>query len=561
MATLVHTPISAPSLRAARTTQLLGTLTVALFGLQATLAFLQPINWDEFRFLSDIHLLARGELEAAVLTFHAHFFRWLLWLPGNEVDQVIAGRVAMLALEAGTAAMIYRCARRFTSADAALLAVLCYLSTDYVIRHGASFRFDPPSIFLLMAALTLLSTARLRLAVTAAVGALVALAAMITIKAVFLLPTLAAVAWWRLTQAADRRSAMLSLVGGAAAGAAALLFLYAFHLAHIAPAALDSSQAFVSSSMSKTLGHARILPQGIWLLRSLLESPVNWLLILGGAGLAIRACFASASARTEVIAIAAFGLPLLTLLFYRNAFPYYYAFMLAPASLLAAIAAEQIRGRSRIVLIALALVVCGAVHGLRAVTPVLAAQRTTLDAVHAMFPEPVSYIDGYSMTGAHRKRGIFMSTWGTEVYREAGRPIMRDLLLGERPAFVLINSPILHTALTGQGADYRLLPNDARTLRASFIPHWGPVWVAGKQLIATANSGRFELLVAGRYTVEADAPVRLDGALRLPGSVVTLAVGWHRLSADGETPVTLRWGAGLARPATPPPNGALFSDF
>lgn len=546
-----------------RTRRLISALVIGCILFQAFLVFAQPINWDEFRFLSDVHLLARGELEAAVQTFHAHLFRWLLWLPGHETDQVIAARLVMLALECGTAALIYRCARRFASPVAALLAVLCYLSTNEVMRHGASFRFDPPSTFLLMAALTLLTTARLRIRVTAAVGVLVALAALITIKSVFFLPTLACVSWWRLGEAVDRRGTFLNLIAGACAGACALALFYAFHVAHIAPSALESSQGIVSHSVDKTLGHARILPQGVWWLRSLLESPINWLLFLGGCGVAVRAMIsARGNGRTRALALASFALPMLTLFFYRNAFPYYFAFILAPASVLAAKAAEQIGSNGRAAFIAVALFVCGAVHGVKAIVPeVSAQQRVTLDAIHLIFPEPVAYIDGYSMVGAFPKRGFFMSTWGTEVYRDADRPIMRDLLSRERPAFVLANNPMLDTALSGSGSDRRLLPEDAATLRANFVPHWGAIWVAGKRLVATEAGAQIELLVRGRYTLEAAVPVLLDGIRVAPGAVVELGGLHHVRSEAGAVTVTLRWGDRLERPREAPPQGPLFAPF
>ena len=46
-----------------------------------------------------------------------------------------------------------------------------------------------------------------------------------------------------------------------------------------------------------------------------------------------------------------------------------------------------------------------------------------------------------------------MSSWGTEVYQEAGKPIMRDILVTQRPAYVLVNSPILEAALPGTTVD------------------------------------------------------------------------------------------------------------
>lgn len=532
---------------------------IGCFALQAWLVFKLSINWDEYRFLADVHLLARGELTAAVQTFHSHFFQWLLWLPGNEIDQIIAARFVMLLLEMGTAAMIYRCARRFAGPEASLICVLCYLTTSYVMRHGASFRFDPLSTFLLMAAVTLLTTVRLRLATVGTVGALVAVAALITIKSVFYVPTLVLLAWWRADGVEDRRMAWLKLLAGSAIGGAVLLLLYVYHQSFIAESI--AAQDIVSGSVEKTIGESGFLPGLSWLLRSFLESPLNWLTLMGGITLAMRSLLrARRGERSRAIALISFGLPLCTLLFYRNAFPYYYVFMLAPAAVLAALFAESIVPRIRLDLIGAALLGLGAVHTFVALSPVLAAQRTTLEAIHFIFPDPVAYIDRSSMVASSRKEGFFMSSWGTEVYRAAGRPIMWEILTERRPAYVLINSPILEWAVAGEGTDRRMLPEDTAVLRNNFIPHWGPVWVAGKRLNLTDRSITFDILIAGPYTVESSSHVSIDGKNRLPGAVSTLRAGRHTIIGSPGQSVTLRWGRHLPRPTTPPPF-LLFDDF
>lgn len=549
--------------RASRTRQQLGTMIAACFTLQVVLVFLQPINWDEFRFLSDVHLLRRGQLVTTVQTFHAHFFPWLVVF-GGEIEQITAARCVMLVLEAAITWMIYRCARRFVSAEAALLGALCYISTAFVMRNGASFRFDPPSTFLMMGAITILTTRRIGLAATACVGALTALAAMITIKSVFFVPTLAFIAWWRVNDAPNPARTAWQFAFGLLTGGIVLLLLYSFHSANVPAATLGLSEDVVSSSVRKTLGHARLFPQDATLVRSLLESPLNWLMMLGGALAAAAAAFRARDSvkRYEALALAAFALPLLTLVFYRNAFPYYYSFMLAPVAVLAALAAASPPARTRIALIGFVLSFTGAFHGVAAISPVKITQRATVEAVHAIFPQPVAYIDRCSMIATFPKQGFFMSSWGTEVYRDAGKPIMRETLLRARPAFLLANGPGLANALAGIDDGAGLLPEDAAILRDNFIAHWGAIWVAGKRLSVEPEGRPFEMLIAGRYTVESEAAVLIDGARRDPGEVVTLAAGRHVARAfSGGTTVTLRWGDHLKRPSAPAPKGLLFADF
>jgi hypothetical protein len=529
------------------------------FLVQAILVFNQSVNWDEFRFLSDVHLLARGELAASVQTFHAHFFQWLLLLPGHEIDRIVAARLVMLLLEAGTAAMLYRCARRFSGPEASLGAVLCYLTFAYVARHGASFRFDPPSTFLLMTATALLTAGKLRLATTAAVGALVAVAALITIKAVFYVPTLLVIALWRISEASDRASAIRQAAIGALIGAAVLGLLFLYHHSHLAAELPGGAQDIVAGSVDKTIGQSRLLPQAPTLLRSLVESPVNWLILASALSLAVReAIRARPSARLAALALLSFALPLGTLLFYRNAFPYYFVFMLAPVAVVTAPLLEKVARRLRPDMLGLALFAGSLLHVPLGASPTLAAQRTTLDAVHAIFPRGADYVDRCSMVASARKHGFFMSTWGMEVYRDAGRPIMRDLLIRHRPAFVLVNSPILEWALAGIGDDKRMLPEDSADLRRNFIPHWGPIWVAGKRVRIAGRAARFEMLIAGRYTVEAARPLRIDGVERSPGSVFMIAAGDHAVEGEEGEIFTLRWGDHLPRPKLRPPASTLF---
>jgi hypothetical protein len=70
--------------------------------LQAWLAVVMEINWDEFFYLSHIYAYQRGEFGGALQRFHVHLLGWLTSIPGNEIDQIVVGRFVMLLCEAGT---------------------------------------------------------------------------------------------------------------------------------------------------------------------------------------------------------------------------------------------------------------------------------------------------------------------------------------------------------------------------------------------------------------------------------------------------------------------------
>ena len=99
----------------------------------------------------------------------------------------------------------------------------------------------------------------------------------------------------------------------------------------------------------------------------------------------------------------------------------------------------------------------------------------------------------------------------------------------------------------------------AAALRANFIPHWGPVWVAGHRLAIPAGGvASFEHLVPGRFRVDAARPVFVDGARVVPGGEVALSVGRHEVRVEGGGEVTLRTVEAGAAPTQPPPRARLF---
>jgi hypothetical protein len=143
---------------------------------------------------------------------------------------------------------------------------------------------------------------------------------------------------------------------------------------------------------------------------------------------------------------------------------------------------------------------------------------------------------------------------------------LRERAAVRPPVLVIASHPALQVALDGvTGPDGvgpgALLPADAAFLRENFIPHWGPIWVAGKVLPPSgAGEQAFTIAIPGPYTVESAAPVAIDGESTAPGAVVTLSRGLHHLTANA-SPVRLRWGDHLSRPSTPPPEGPLYWGF
>jgi len=555
----------------------LGALLLLTFLVRAWLLPRLNVNWDEFFFLSKIHAFQRGTLDTGLLTFHVHLLSWVTRVSAHEVDQVMALRAVMFSLGVAVAASLVVIGRRLCGGVVpGLVAAVLWSSFSLVAHHGSSARFDPLIAAAVdVAVALLLSPGRATLVVA---GALTALAGLISPKAVFLAPAVLAALWWRHRR--DRRAVDVVVFVGVAV--VAFVALQAFHLAGLAsppPSTLAVPGVTRPSAPLDLLARVlrELLPQRTTLLRTLRFDTGFWVLALLGVVLALRG---RTVPRGVAVVVVGAVVPALSVLIYRNAFAYFYATLVplvavAAGVVVVAVAARlAARPRLRDVVIVLlcvpSLVSLGRFVRWNSddeVTP----QRVVIDVVHEVFPEPVPYLDRCAMVASHDKVGPFMSTWVMQNYRERGEPIMADILRTSTPLYLLenIEGLELHDPRRGRPAprgsrvaERLLLPADWTVLADHFVPHWGPLWVAGRRIALADVAVDVELLMGGAWRVEASGPVVIDDVEVAPGAVVQLAAGRHRVApAAGWTVdvVTLRTAAARPAPAIAPPAAPLFS--
>jgi hypothetical protein len=258
---------------------------------------------------------------------------------------------------------------------------------------------------------------------------------------------------------------------------------------------------------------------------------------------------------------------------YRNSFAYFYVSVFPAAAIAIGVAGALVLAsfprRHVAHAIAGVAVVGGALAFVRPAAQLLWRQkdevrsaRTVLEGVHHVFPAPVPYVDRCGMVASYPKVGPFMSTWGLEAYRAAGRADLTALLTTRRPQFVLANVSSLRIDKPADASSpYRLLPDDDAALRENFVHHWGPLWVAGHAVSVPAGVVvSFHHRILGDYRLETPNAVRLDGVRVAPGAVVSLAEGRHEVSVDGGSAasVVLRTVTAGPPPAAPAPKEPLF---
>lgn len=525
-------------------------------GLQLHLALTRSINWDEFHFLSQVHEFTRGELARPIQTFHVRIFAWLPSLGVPGVDQVVTARLVMFGAELVTCTSIILIARRFVELPLALTCALAYLSVGYVFQHGFSFRTDPLAISLCMSSLAILARSRLKLISIFSFAVLMGVAFVVTIKIVLLAPAFAGIAWlrWSEQNFSLRRGAEILAAPILAIGFAALLF--AWHSSNIAPPAIAADQ------VSHAGGRMFFLGVG-----------VNWsyaiFALLKGIPFAIALCFLIASLRDKLrftsaqkIALLGLALPLSSLLYYNNTYPYFYAFMLAPvaASLAGAMPAlEERYGLNKIVLLmALNASLIWFVDG----ESRLNKQRQIQIAANEMFAKPVNYFDFPGFLPEHRKSNFFITVWGMKNYQEGLVPTFLEIMMEKPVPLVAAIDPAHNASLLGAmektERQHLFAPQDRIALQSTYRHVWGPLYVAGKT-VSAGQSLSWNVLVPGTYTVE--GKLIIDGKAYQDGDLVALDRGQIYLTAPKSTRGGLLWGDHIKVPDTPAPERPYWTGF
>lgn len=538
---------------------------------QLWLVFRLNINWDEYWYLSQIYEFNRGALRTPFQTIHVHLFSWLPAIPISEADQVVIGRCVMILCEFVTLALIFDISRKLFSPADALIALIVYLGAGFVLAHGMSFRTDPLAAMLMMTSLWLMTVAKQSWPAALLAGVAAAAALLVTVKSVLFLPAFGAALLCRMN-GGRLRSILIFFAISAVATVTVYALGWSLHSYSLAPTTAQSASSAVSlnqdaltqsagHSFEKTVASSGFFPGLRFFTRWFAFGPGAGLIIGGSLFLAaVHAVRAKGLARFVPLL---FALPFASILFYRNAYPYFYPFILAPVALSAAFFSQQFPKPSQRRLLVILLVAGFVFQAVYYLQKDQSAQRTVAEQVHAIFPEPVRYIDRNGMIPSFPKVGPFMTTWGLEGIMARGQPVLANAIAQQRPPLVIANSPYLEAALDRAFPASRIpMPaNDIEALRNNYVRFWGPVWLAGKELQTLESTARFSIVIPGTYTLQCSGSATLDGTPRKCGAPVNLSVGEHTIAAPSGSQVKLLWGNRLQKPTAPPPTKPIYHGF
>ena len=484
--------------------------------IQLALVPLKQVHQDEYRFIEQIFSFESGLLGSSVQTFYVYLFQWLTWLPLNDIDKIVAGRFVMWLCHLSTLFFVYGIAKKLSTKTGALIAALVYATMFYVLQHATSFRADPLITALLMGAIFGLTrnNASYRNLIASAMS--VALAGLISIKSVFYLPMIAVAGLWQFSRTRRKRLFIRTAVGAAVIAILVFLGLFFLHSRELG-ASTANPIGYILGSIEKQFGEKQPFDTTWYLFVAVIFNIPNWILIF--IGLYHSAALATSrdrEIRNRALVALSFILPILLVFIYRNSFPYFYVFMLAPISVIAAFSCPP--GRNTAVA-RLAVPVGGLLTilalflGGKELSNNNLGQRSMLAAVTGIFPEPVPYIDGFSSVPSYPRVGPFLTSWVMDNYRRQGQRRIAMLVTERKPRFVIAQHPMILDALTEGAAvpqeRYSLFPEDAAALHDNFIPHWGQLWIAGKRLEAD-KSGRRRLRTRHRRRLH----IRSEGRRR-----------------------------------------------
>ena len=543
-----------------------------------------PVNQDEFFYLSRVHDYINNRFTDPFQNFHVYFFQWVNAVSTNEISQIKACRMVMFIFFSGTCFFIYLIGKKFSDTTGALFSVLCYISFIYTTINGAGFRSDTIATFLFLCSLYLFFMKFHSVFFQIISGLTMAVAVLITIKsAIYLMVFILLFTAKLIILRQFRKTLLFGIIFFLTFLTGSILF-YKFHILSISSVQLSAPVISAAtqvktftlkagSSYSTFVSFENFFPRfGVFKL-SLHIDWLIWLCLF--IGIIINAYeFFKNRYSFENTALFILLVPLLSVLFYRNAFPYFYLFITPTATLFCGYAIwmaakEKINKTFYIIFITM---ISGLIffNSFNITHKIFVQsnnkiQNQTLHIIHNMFPKPVPYIDGCSMVSSFPKIGFFMSSAGMRGYLKRNKPIMEYLLKTKKPLFLLADVPHLDLASDTpprSATGLALLETDWLTLKSNFIHHWGAIWVIGKQIEFTHNfeEQTFRILVPGLYSIITNGSAVINNHLVYDKDTIYLDEGVHTIKANEKNnAVTLKKGVNLFKPAQQPLQKNLFS--
>lgn len=519
------------------------------------LVFNRSINWDEFYYFGQIHRYQSGQAIPTLQTLHTVLFGWLTKLPGSSIDHIIVGRAVMFGCELITAYCIALIARKFVSWPNAYLASAAYLSAGFVVQHGWAFRTDPLVTMLTMTSLTILARSALSTKSIVAFGVLLGTAGMVSMKSILIGPAFAGLAWLRWKEYQYAIPILARMAAMPILAVAFFVLIYWLHSSNISVG--SGSGVRYAASASRAMFFLGI-PEYLNYALKAAESAMPLVILLIVSVFTMKRLSMS-----QKIAVAGLISPVLTVAYYHNTLPYYYAFMLPSIAAGASIALPILTKRYGYFFVASIMVINALAVWVIDGQSRLEQQRAIQSAADDIFAQPVSYIDFPHFLPHFAKVNGFMTHWGLESYLRGRGPSFIEVVEKHQTPLILTVDPTFDPTLLAvmeqSERRVRFREEDKEQLPATFRQFFGPIWIAGTE-IKSGHNRTYDVIVAGPYTVSG-SKVIIDGEVIPNGEIVVLPADTILIENQGEDLATLTWGENLKPPSGPVPARPYWTDF
>lgn len=528
------------------------------------LALNYEINWDEFYYLSFVYKYLNNDELNFFQTFHVHLFSWLKFLTSNEVVQIEYARILMIFFQVLTCFFIFLTARQFFSDKVSILSIITFQTFSYVINHGSSFRTDPNAELFLAITTYCLLKKEINVKDIILTSIFISLAALITTKSILYVPTYFFILFIRTFFIKDLPIYKVCFL--ICFSTFFLLILSFYHYYSIGHNDFTESVNLMGGAADKTLVKSSFFPGYPYFIYSVIHNPLHWCIAL----LSIKKLIFNVDLTVnKKLVFLSLSLPMLSILFYRNSFPYFYPFFLAPFSILFCFFWQDVfkskNKKMNNLLIASFMVVF--LFNIYYFSYIKVReqkndyQKEILNVIHEVFPKKVSYIDRCSMVSSYRKTGFFMSSWGIEDYKLGMRKTIKEAIVNDNPVFYVENIQDLKV-INNKPLISRLNKVDVHFLQNNYINFWNQIKIAGKKFeIDEGVESKFMIYIEGLYTLKSNTDVFFDGVRYSNNDVFYLKKGLHTiLTTFANENIKIQWGNNIESPK-PMDEKPIFTGF
>ncbi|MBX7536184.1 glycosyltransferase family 39 protein [Qipengyuania sp. GH1] len=534
-------------------------LLCGLLLLQLYLVWFKSFNWDEFLHYGHVFAARNGTLDAPFQVLHARILFWVPDAAASIVNQMRIARLFMFACTLVTLAAIYGLVQRFTNRENALLAAIAYLGAGYVFTQSFSIRADPMAAASLMSALYLMTSKVKPLASYFAAGALVGLASMITMKSIFYAPCFAGLAWLVWCENEDKRNILTCFAAAALAAGLSFGTIYLWHTSNLAPL----PEQFSDTARFIAGGRRWILPEKFTALGYVMVQTARGLVFFVGMLCAVYAWRNQELSSAQKIALAGLAAPLLTLLFYRNTFPYFFVYLLAPVAVAISASWGLLVRRYGFYVVLVSFAAAPVILAVTTPRDVLVRQAALIEYVHSEYPQKTGYLARSSILPDYPRVISHLATGpGMAGYNLRKRPLIAEAFArGELP-FILATGHLVLFGLQGVQDGEGFLPEDVAIMRDHYVQQWGPLYREGEQIEPTVGKQDVTIPRPGSYILEGNSVI-VNGSLIEHGETAVLDAGSYSIECiqDCDRNTVLWRGDRLPGPPPVVPLGTFYTSF